>query len=174
MLAIWRDWGIDLILKKAYEKGIILAGISAGSLCWFEQGLSDSIPGKLTALKGLNLLKGSNCPFFDAGKDKQKIYPEMIRSKNILPGVATEVGVGIHYENEKLIGVVTSRKGAKAYAFYINNGEVEKELMEPKFITLKQTKSAKAQMFRAYSTLIDIFYRSWRSPDPLRNTQPVS
>jgi len=64
MLALWKEWGLDKIILKAYRKGIILCGISAGSICWFEEGLTDSIPNQLNKLKCLGILKGSNCPHF--------------------------------------------------------------------------------------------------------------
>lgn len=62
MLAIWKDQGIDKVLHKAWQKGIVLGGGSAGAICWFQQGCTDSRPGKLTALDCLGWLPGSACP----------------------------------------------------------------------------------------------------------------
>ena len=53
MLALWREWGMDDILRKAYDRGIVLAGLSAGSICWFEQGVTDSVTGHLGPIQGL-------------------------------------------------------------------------------------------------------------------------
>ena len=64
MLLIWENWGFDKILKKAYEKGIILAGLSAGSNCWFEESVTDPLNAPLYKLNGLGLLKGSHCPHY--------------------------------------------------------------------------------------------------------------
>lgn len=62
MLALWREWELDIILRKAWEQGVVLAGLSAGAICWFEQGSTDSIPGRLSALDCLGYLPGSYCP----------------------------------------------------------------------------------------------------------------
>ena len=62
MLAVWREWGLDAHLRAAWERGTVLGGWSAGSICWFEQGLTDSVAGPLTVLDGLGFLPGSNCP----------------------------------------------------------------------------------------------------------------
>lgn len=115
MLAIWKDWGLDDILKKAYHNGVLLCGVSAGSLCWFEQGLTDSIPEKLTKIDCIGLLEGSNSPFCNFGSAKMDTYREMIKNNKIIPGIATEIGVGLHYVNENLIKVISSRKGVNAY-----------------------------------------------------------
>jgi len=135
MLAIWREWGLDDIIKQAYRKGVLLCGISAGSLCWFEEGFTDSSPGRYTSLPALGLLKGSNCPFHNINPKKGKKYEAMIKSQQILPGIASDLGVGLHYENEKLIKVVSSRKGAMAYKVFLENGNLKKESISPDYIT---------------------------------------
>ena len=71
MLALWREWGLDVILRKAWEQGVVLAGLSAGAICWFEQGVTDSIPGDLTALPCLGLLAGSCCPHYDGEAERR-------------------------------------------------------------------------------------------------------
>ena len=135
MLAIWRDWGIDETLKKAYEKGVLMTGISAGSLCWFEQGLTDSIPGKYTSLDCLGFLKGSNCPFFN--EEKKKTYIELMKSKKIKTGIASEIGVAIHYEDEKIKRVVSSRKNAKAYEYVFSGKKLMEKAIFPEYLNLK-------------------------------------
>ncbi|MGH2344977.1 MAG: Type 1 glutamine amidotransferase-like domain-containing protein, partial [Chloroflexota bacterium] len=65
MLALWREWGLDRVLREAWQNGVVLCGISAGAICWFEQGVTDSIPGSLTPLQCLGLLPGSACPHYD-------------------------------------------------------------------------------------------------------------
>ncbi len=134
MLAIWREWSLEPILKKAYNQGILLCGISAGSLCWFEQGLTDSIPGPLTSLDCLGLLKGSNAPFFNTKPSKKDRYIELMESKVILPGIATEIGVGLHYENGQLIRLISSRKDARAFRYDFIEGEIREELLKPDYI----------------------------------------
>src|SRR5579862_5371122 len=65
MMAVWRDWGVDAILREAYQAGIVLCGSSAGSICWFDEGVTDSWAGDLTRLEYLGFLNGSNCPHYD-------------------------------------------------------------------------------------------------------------
>lgn len=137
MLAIWRDWGIDKILEKAYHQGVILSGISAGSLCWFEQGISDSVPEHLSALNCLGFIKGSNVPFY--GEEKKKIYPEWIKSGTISSGIATEISVGVHYENGVLKKVFSSRKGPKAYKYIWQEEQLVEEIIKPEYIELSDT-----------------------------------
>ncbi len=124
MMAIWKDRGVDEMLKNGYGKGIIMAGISAGSLCWYEEGITDSIPGKYTRMECLGFLKGSNCPFADKGK--KETYIKMIEEGEMKEGVATEIGVGVHYENEKIKCIFASRENAKAYL--ISMGGIVKKI----------------------------------------------
>ena len=131
MLVLWREWGVDSILKNAYHKGIILSGISAGAICWFEQGLTDSIPNQLSNLACLGFLKGSNCPHFDGEPYRQEIYKEKIRSGEMLEGLACDDGVGLHFVDEHLEKVVSSRSEGAAYLFSVNKGELIEERLEP-------------------------------------------
>lgn len=117
MLVLWKDWGLDTILKTAYQQGIILSGISAGSICWFEQGLTDSIPNRLSKLDCLGLLEGSNCPHFDGEPERQDVYKEMIQTGEMKAGIACDDGVGLHFINEKLEKIISSRQNKHAYKF---------------------------------------------------------
>lgn len=83
MLVLWRDWGLDIILRKAWEKGILLGGVSAGSICWFESGVTDSIPECLSSLKCLGLLAGSNCTHYDGEAERRPAYHRLILKSDI-------------------------------------------------------------------------------------------
>jgi len=71
MLAVWRDWGLDRYLRIAWEHGVVLGGGSAGSICWFDYGVTDSVAGPLTALPCLGFLPGSNCPHYDSERERR-------------------------------------------------------------------------------------------------------
>ena len=116
MLAVWRDWGLDAVLRTAWEKGIVLGGGSAGSICWFEHGVTDSIAGPLTAMPCLGFLGGSNCPHYDSENQRRPAFRKMIASGRLPPGVAADDGVGLHYIGNRLMHVVSSRPRAKGYA----------------------------------------------------------
>jgi dipeptidase E len=82
LLALWREWGLDAILREAWLSGIVMAGISAGSICWFQQGLSDSvIPGDLAPLECLGFLPGSNCPHYDGEPERRPAYHRFIQGQ---------------------------------------------------------------------------------------------
>ena len=78
LLTLWKEWKLDLYLKEVYELGAVLAGISAGSICWFEEGVTDSVPGKLSRLECLGILAGSNCPHFDGETDRRESYHQLL------------------------------------------------------------------------------------------------
>ncbi|MDQ3711969.1 MAG: peptidase E [Acidobacteriota bacterium] len=115
LLALWREWKLDVYLRAAWENGTILAGISAGSICWFEEGLSDFLPGELNKLKCLGFLKGSNTPHYDGEENRRPAYHKFILSGEISEGVAADDGVALHYVGTRLKNVVSSRPDAKAY-----------------------------------------------------------
>lgn len=120
---------IDRILKKAYNNGIILAGLSAGSICWFEEGLTDPLNGPLYTLDCLGFLKGSNCPHYDGENKRKPSYHRLILEGKIKEGYAADDGAALHFTNEALFTSVSSR--IKARTYYIKNiGEkiIEEEL----------------------------------------------
>ena len=131
MLVIWKEWSLDNILKKAYHNGILLCGLSAGSICWFEEGLTDSIPNQLNKLDCLGIIKGSNCPHFDGEKERQDIYKDKIRSGEMKKGIACDDGVGLHFVNEKLEDIISSRADAYAYSFSSDNGKIKEIKLNP-------------------------------------------
>jgi dipeptidase E len=115
MLAVWRDWGLDLHLRKAWDSGIVLGGGSAGSICWFEQGITDSIAGPLTVLPCLAFLAGSNCPHYDSEPARRPTFRKLVAAGKILDGVAADDGVALHFIDDRLAHVVSSRPRAKGY-----------------------------------------------------------
>ena len=115
MLAVWRDWGLDRILRTAWERGVVLGGVSAGSICWFENGVTDSVAGPLTALPCLGFLSGSNCPHYDSEPLRRPTFQKLIASGNLPDGVAADDGVGLHYIDGRLAHVVSSRPRAKGF-----------------------------------------------------------
>lgn len=129
MLALWREWGVDRFLREASQNGTVLAGLSAGSICWFEQGITDSIPGPLTALPCLGFLKGSNCPHYDSESERRPQYMRMVATGELMEGVAADDGVGLHFENGELSRAVTSRPTGRAFRVFRNgDGAAESPL----------------------------------------------
>lgn len=133
--AIWKAQGIDLVLRQAWDRGIVLGGASAGSLCWFEEGTTDSRPKQLTIVQGLGFLKGSHSPHYDAEKDRRPLYQKLIGSGELKPGYACDNNAGIYFEDTDVKRVVTSRAGAKVYYVSVVNGSVIERVLEPEMIS---------------------------------------
>lgn len=120
LLALWKEWDLDAIMRKAWEHGILLAGISAGSICWFAEGVTDSYGDKLEPLKCLGFLKGSNCPHYDEEADRRPSFHALIASGQISPGIAADDGVALHYIDDYLHRIVSSRPNSRAYSVYLD------------------------------------------------------
>jgi peptidase E len=97
MLAVWREWGLPEILRGAWRSGTILAGWSAGAICWFQQGVTDSFADRLRPLDCLGFLPGSCCPHYTAEPDRRPAYHALVRRDEIRPGMAIDDGAAIHF-----------------------------------------------------------------------------
>jgi dipeptidase E len=114
MLAIWKVHGIDTLLREAWENGIVLWGASAGMICWFESGVTDSFGPQLDRMDCLGFLSGSACPHYDGEELRRPRYRELIDG-GLAPGIAADDGVALHYVGTELSEVVTCRPGATAF-----------------------------------------------------------
>jgi dipeptidase E len=125
MLAIWKEWALDKILYEAYQKGVIMAGISAGAICWFDKTLTDSIPGQLTALNGLSWIKGFCIPHFDGEAKRRPSTIQAIHENQIgKNGFGIDDGAAVHFINENYFQTVCSQQMKTSYQFA---GGVEKK-----------------------------------------------
>jgi peptidase E len=125
MLAVWRDWGVPELLRQAWESGIVLTGVSAGAICWFEQGVTDSFAGALRPLNCLGFLPGSCCPHYDGETDRRPSYHRLLATGEIAGGIAIEDWTGVHYNDTEIHRVVASHNGARAYTVRRLNDSVE-------------------------------------------------
>ena len=114
MLAVWRVHGVDRMMRDAWERGVVLTGVSAGMICWFECGVTDSF-GPLAALRdGLGFLAGSACPHYDGEKDRRPTYQQLVRG-GFPAGYAADDGAALHFVDTNLAACLTSRATACAY-----------------------------------------------------------
>ena len=114
-LAIWRVHGFDAILREAWERGVLLCGWSAGMICWFEAGVTDSFGPNLSGMRdGLGFLPGSACPHYDGGGLRRPVYTELVRD-GFPPGIACDDAAAVLYEGTELLEVVAREPGARAY-----------------------------------------------------------
>ena len=115
MLAIWRVHGFDRLLREAWEEGALLCGVSAGAICWFEAGVTDSFGPQLEGMRdGLGFLAGSACPHYDGEELRRPVYRRLVE-EGFPPGVAIDDGAAVLYRGTELAEVLTCRDGATAY-----------------------------------------------------------
>jgi dipeptidase E len=114
LLAVWRVHRVDRILREAWERGIVLSGISAGSMCWFEAGVTTSF-GVPRPVPGLGLLRGSNSVHYDREPARRPCFHEAIRTEAVAPGWGVDDGAGLLFAGRDLVDVVSARRGAGAY-----------------------------------------------------------
>jgi peptidase E len=124
MLAVWRDWGLTGILKDAYDAGIVLGGQSAGAICWFEQGVTDSWADRLRPLDCLGFLPGSCCPHYDGEAERRPAYHALLAQAQIRPGYAIDDRVAAHFKDGRLVRIVSKKAGATAYHVTVDAGRV--------------------------------------------------
>jgi dipeptidase E len=137
LLAIWKAQGIDRILREAWEAGIVLAGLSAGSMCWFEYGVTTS-SGRPAPAPGLGFLPGSNSVHHDSEPARRPVYLEAIRNGAIPPGYAADDGAALVFQGTSLHEVVTARDGARAYEV-TTRGE---RALEPRMLAQRAIEAA--------------------------------
>jgi dipeptidase E len=116
LLAIWRVHGLDAILRTAWQSGVVMAGLSAGAICWFHAGVTDSFGPELAPLDdGLRLLAGSFCPHYDGEPARRPTYRRLVGEGLLPDGWAADDGVALHFVGTDLAEVVSSRPDARAY-----------------------------------------------------------
>ncbi len=114
MLTLWKAWGVDAMLRKAYERGTVMAGISAGANVWFEQFLTDST-GQLSLTQGLGWLKGAFSPHYDGEAARRPAYQALLQ-KEKMAGYACDNDAAIHFVNETFHQAVVGRSAAQTFS----------------------------------------------------------
>jgi dipeptidase E len=132
LLGAWRAHGLDSILRRAWEAGAVLCGGSAGSLCWFESGVT-AFHGEPQAYEGLGLLPWSNCVHYDAEPERDHAYRGLLLD-GMRPGYAAEDGTALHFVGTRLARVVSSRPAARAYRMRAGGSGVERRTLRPDYL----------------------------------------
>ncbi len=135
LMALWRAHGLDAILREAWQAGIVLAGLSAGSMCWFEHGITKS-RGTPGVAAGLGFLPGSNSVHHDGEPERRPVFLDAVARGAIPPGWGVDDGVGLLFRGTRVAEAVTSRPGAHAYRVHVVDGAVVEEAIEPRLLTL--------------------------------------
>lgn len=126
LLALWRLHGVDRALRSAWEAGTILAGMSAGAICWFEASLSDSFGPQLEPLAdGLGFLPGSCCPHFDGEPLRHARYAEEVAAGRLPVGFGIDDGAALHFVGTELHDVLAEEPGKRAYRLDLEGGGIK-------------------------------------------------
>ena len=134
LMALWREWGLVDILREAWEKGVVLSGISAGCICWFEQGVTDSIPGRMSVLSCCGYVRGSACPHYNGEADRRPSYQRLVARGEIAPGYALDDCAALHFVASQEPVAVSSVRGARAYRVRPEGTGFIEEPLETRFL----------------------------------------
>jgi peptidase E len=133
LLAVWRAHGLDQVLRRVWAAGVVLAGVSAGSICWFKGGTTDSFgPGLDPVLNGLALLPYDNGVHYDSEPRRRPLVHELVAAGTLGVTHCTDDGVGLVYRGTELVEAVTERPGKGAFIVRRENDEVVEERIEPR------------------------------------------
>jgi dipeptidase E len=134
LLALWRAHGLDTILREAWQAGIVLAGLSAGSMCWFEGGITKGL-GTPVPAAGLGFLPGSNSVHYDGEPDRRPAFLAAIASGALPAGYGVMDGVGLLFRGTRLAEVVASREGLRAYRVDAVEAATREHELEPRVLS---------------------------------------
>ena len=130
MLAVWREWGLDQILLDAYKKGVIMSGVSAGAICWFEKGITDSWKEHQAILPCLGFVKGICCPHYDEEPERIPFVKEILNQNKIDKFIAIEGYCALHLIDDIAKFVVSFGDGNNCYMVTKNNSIIENRFIE--------------------------------------------
>ena len=127
MLAVWKDWGLDLILKKAYDQGAVMSGVSAGAICWFEQGLTDSWASELKMMPCMNFISGNCAPHYDEEPQRRPATKKLLQDNAISFMYGIEGGAALHFINEQPEKTVRFQKNKHSYNVTLKDSTVSEK-----------------------------------------------
>ena len=124
MLAVWREWGLDVILKNAYESGTIMSGVSAGAICWFEKGITDSWSDSLNVLDCLGFTKGNCCPHYDEEPERKPSLSNFILKSELSDCYAIDGGCALHLKNDQVFKAISFKDGKNSFLVEKENKDI--------------------------------------------------
>ena len=129
MLAVWKEWNLHNILQYAYEKGIVMSGVSAGAICWFDKGITDSFARELTILDCLGFVNDVACPHFDEEKEREPYVNEIIRRGIINSCICIEGNCALHIKNDFEYSSIDFGNGKNCFRVSKENNKLKKEIL---------------------------------------------
>ena len=135
MLAVWRDWNLDKILKIAYDKGTVMSGVSAGAICWFDKGLTDSWADELQIMPCMNFVAGNCAPHYDEELERRPATKKLLEENIIDSMYGIEGGAALHFIDEVPKYTVRFAKNKNAYNVTLQESMVDEDAFEVKELT---------------------------------------
>ena len=132
LMGVWRAHGLDEILAEAWERGVVLCGLSAGALCWFADALS-AYNGPPQRVEGLGILPWSFTAHWDAELDRREEFERQL-ANGMGAGYAADDGAALHFQGLSLHAVVGSRPGVAGHSLHLGEHGVEVERMEAEYL----------------------------------------
>ena len=129
MLAVWKEWELNNILQNAYERGIIMSGVSAGAICWFEKGITDSYAKELAIIDCLGIVNGIACPHFDEEKEREPYVNDVIYREIIESCICIEGNCALHIKNDFEYSSIDFGNGKKCFKVYKEFNNLKKEII---------------------------------------------
>ena len=127
MLAVWSDWGMNNILRQAYNQGVIMSGVSAGAICWFTNGITDSWDNQLEMIPCLDFVNGTCCPHYDEEPSRIPYVKKILKEKKVSNCLSIEGGSAIHIINGKPFKNVCFEKNKNSYDVYYKNNKINQK-----------------------------------------------
>lgn len=135
LVALWRLHGIDGAMRTAWESGVVLAGVSAGSICWHTGGTTDSFGPTLRRVEGLGFLPYANGVHYDSESQRRPLLHRLVGEGALATAYATDDGVGLYYRGTELVEAVSEIRGRGAYRVSREAGGVVEERIEPRLLS---------------------------------------
>jgi aminopeptidase N len=135
MLAVWREWNLDKILKIAYERGAVMSGVSAGAICWFDQGLTDSWADELKIMPCMNFISGNCAPHYDEEPERRPATKKLLEENIIDSLYGIEGGAALHFIDEVPKYTVRFAQNKNAYNVTLQDNIVAEDPFEIRELT---------------------------------------
>ena len=127
MLAVWKDWNLYEVLKKGYEDGIVMSGVSAGAICWFDKGITDSFAERLEVIDCIGIVEGIACPHFDEEKERKPFVNDLIDNHRIKSCIGIEGNCALHIKNDINYTSINFGNGKKSFRIFKEDNNLKKE-----------------------------------------------
>jgi peptidase E len=135
MLALWKEWSLDSILRKAWQNGVVLSGVSAGAICWFEWGITDSVPGRFYPLECLGYITGAACPHWNSEGARQPVVRSLVKDRTLQSCFGIENDTALHFKGQELHKTISLSSERDVFQIFLNGtGTLSESSVRPKSV----------------------------------------